>query len=211
MSLKDGEIDTTVRSTESGERFDVALIERLLPQLTWIATNAISRQWQAKVAVSDIIQDTFVEATQKLSQFSGTTIAEFNAWLRIVLTNNLRDAHRKYVDAQMRSVDRETSLRSCGVEAFTATDPSPSRAAETNEFDRELHRAIQRLGEIDRRIVNLRYQQKLTFPQIGSRLAMNADTVRERWARILIVLQRRLQHHDSRISRSTREMPAPVC
>lgn len=40
---------------QSRERFNVALMERLLPKLAAIARNSIGRQWQAKVAISDIV------------------------------------------------------------------------------------------------------------------------------------------------------------
>ncbi|TWU24814.1 RNA polymerase sigma factor RpoE [Novipirellula galeiformis] len=181
-----------------GECFDVELIERLLPQLSRIAKRSIARQWQAKVAVSDIVQDTFMEATQTLPDFSGSTIGEFNEWLRAILTNNLRDARRKYVDTQKRSIDREQPLNRLSAPTLSATDPSPSRVAESNEFDRELHCAIQGLAPTDRQILALRCQQKRTFAKIGDQLKMKEDTVRKRWGRILSALHRRLQSFDSR-------------
>ncbi|WP_372716094.1 RNA polymerase sigma factor [Novipirellula sp.] len=185
-------------SADSGQVFDLLLIERLLPQLEWIAQNSIARQWQSKVGVSDIIQDTLMEATQTLPTFSGDTIGEFNQWLRAILTNNLRDARRKYVDAEKRTVDREESLNFLPSQLLEAKDPSPSRAAQSNEFDHELHKAIQTIMPVDRKILILRYRERLTFLEISNRLNINVDTVRKRWGRILAMLQLQLQSFDPR-------------
>ncbi len=197
MRLTNSVNPTEVNAEESDELFDVRLIESLLPQLAQIAKNSIARQWQAKVSASDIVQETFVEASKSLPSFSGSTIGEFAKWLQAILTNNISDTRRKYVGAQMRAVHRETSLQGLPTQDLPAPDSLPCKIAEANEFDRELHLAIQSLGLIDNRIVKMRYQRNMTFAQIGENLAMKEDTVRKRWNRILIDLQRRLKNFDS--------------
>lgn len=178
--------------------FDTALIERLLPQLARIAKSSIARRWQSKVGASDIVQDTFIEAAQTLPAFTGSTLGEFNQWLKAILINNLHDTRRKFVDAKMRAVGRERSLDPSSSHSLPGHHPSPFKVAAKREFDRELQTAINALADQDQQIITRRYRQKQTYAEIGEALGMNEDTVRKRSKRILSTLQHRLAGFDSR-------------
>ncbi|QDV14720.1 RNA polymerase sigma factor [Rosistilla oblonga] len=189
-------------SNDSREAFDVSLIARLIPQLTTIARQSIARRWQSKVGASDIVQNTFLEASNTLSSFSGSSIAEFNQWLRAILAHNLQDSRRRFVVAQMRSVEREQPLDRLTGPLLINSEKSPVSVAVSNEFDRELHRVIGMLDQMDQQILTLRYQQKLAFGEIGIRINMKEDTVRKRWGRILKFLQHKLRQFDSQVCSS---------
>ncbi len=71
----------------------------------------MERKLLARVSPSDIVQETFLEATRDFNQFRGTCRNEFGAWLRKILINNLRRAVEQHVLTQKRDVRREVSLQ----------------------------------------------------------------------------------------------------
>jgi RNA polymerase sigma-70 factor, ECF subfamily len=90
---------------------------------------------QAKMDVSDIVQQALLQAHASREQFRGNCEAERLAWLRAILANALAAAARRF-DAGTRDLDRERSLEadldrsSSRLECLLAADQtSPSEKA----------------------------------------------------------------------------------
>ena len=116
------------------------LLEEHRAYLKLLARLHLDRNHPGKVDVSDIVQQSFLEAQRSLGKFQGSTTAEFAAWLREILACQvarcIRDLHR-----DKRDVDRERSLQaeldrsSQRMERFLAADgSSPSQRAQKNEW-----------------------------------------------------------------------------
>ena len=63
-----------------------------------------------KVAASDLVQETLLEAGRDFAHFGGHTRHELLGWLRRILLNNLADANRRYLYAEKREAGREVSF-----------------------------------------------------------------------------------------------------
>jgi len=176
------------------------LIDSCRPYLLLIANQELEPTFAAKTGASDVVQDTLLSAQRCLDQFHGTDREELLAWLRGILLNDLRQT-RRYYRSEGRQVEREVSLRQADSNC-TPPDPissgdTPSSAAVIREQRRMLDAALQRLGEQDREIINLRSWQRLSFREIGARLELSADAARKRWSRAILKLQNQLDDPSS--------------
>jgi RNA polymerase sigma-70 factor (ECF subfamily) len=71
-------------------------LERFRQYLSLLARAQLGAQYRGKLDSSDIVQQTLLDAHEKLDQFAGSTTAELAAWLRQILARNLADVFRAY-------------------------------------------------------------------------------------------------------------------
>ena len=99
------------------------LMERYRTYLKLLVRPQIDPQLQTRVNPSDVVQDTFLEAFRDFGCFRGSTEAEFLAWLRTILVNNLSRLVERHLLAQKRDARREVSLDRMG----TSVEQSSAR------------------------------------------------------------------------------------
>lgn len=164
-----------------------------------IATQELGLHLNAKGGASDLVQDTFLNATRDLHNFSGRTSNEFRSWLRNILLNNLLNFRRQYLDAAKRDADREVPFGST-LQSINPDErmPSPSRVVMQAELLASLHAAKLTLPPVYQEIIELRSVQQLPFDEIALRLNRSADASRKLWCRAVEALQAELltQNHD---------------
>jgi RNA polymerase sigma-70 factor (ECF subfamily) len=131
---------------------------------------------RAVVDPSDIVQETLLEAHQKLHQFRGHSDAELAAWLRKMLAYNIADAFRA-AGRQKRDPARELSIyaafdQTCSGLAswLEAIQTSPSEAAVRNERLLRLAWALDQLPPSQREAVEQRYLHGCTLEEIAQQL-----------------------------------------
>jgi len=160
--------------------------------LLLVAVQELDPNLRAKVAPSDLVQETFLKAQQDIGRFQGETGDEFRAWLRRIMMHHLANVGRSYRDVESRAVDREQSLEQhladLAAEALVAPGESPSAELVAQEEDAALHRALACLAAEHREVIRLRYEEHLTFPEIGRRLSRTGDAVRKLFARAIVEL-----------------------
>jgi RNA polymerase sigma-70 factor, ECF subfamily len=164
--------------------------------LLLIAQQELDTALQAKGGASDLVQQTFLEAQRDFAGFQGTTHAALLAWMRQLLINNLanfrRDFHR-----DKRRVTREIALpatdssrrRGDGLHAGT---PTPSVELMQAEQTEALERAVARLPEDYRRVIQLRYREEHSFEAIAEVMQRSQNAVRKLWSRAIERLQQEL-------------------
>ena len=141
-----------------------------------LARSHIGTRHQAKIDPSDIVQQTLLDAHQKQVQFRGDTEAEWMAWLKQILANNLADAVRGLARAK-RDVSRERSLDEQVGDSFTRVDgwlaaaqPSPSQNAVRAEELIRLANALTNMPEAQREAIVLHHLQGLPLADVASQL-----------------------------------------
>jgi RNA polymerase sigma-70 factor (ECF subfamily) len=157
--------------------------------LLLVAERNFDPALRAKGGASDLVQETFLEAQRDFGRFHGTTEAELLAWLRRLLLNNVVNFARRYRDTAKRAVGREVLLpgegSSAGAGGVAGSGPSPSGLAMAQEQAQALQRALQRLPEDQRRVLELRFQEGMSFEEIGRVLDRSPDAARKLWSRAL--------------------------
>jgi RNA polymerase sigma-70 factor (ECF subfamily) len=165
-----------------------------------VAHQQLDADLRAKVAMSDLVQQTVMEALAHFGRFDGQTPEEWAAWLCRILANNAADARRHYRDSQKRQLGREVSLAEAPLpalaEVLAAPVDSPSAQAIAREEEIALHRALAALDKADRQLVQWRSFERLPFDEIGRRMGCSADAARKRWARVVEQLGQSLERLD---------------
>jgi RNA polymerase sigma-70 factor (ECF subfamily) len=159
--------------------------------LLLIAKRELDPMLQAKGDASDLVQETFLEAQRDFAQFHGTTDAEFRAWLRRLLLNNVGAFSRSYRGTGKRQVAREVPLQSDDSSApdlgqqLPADSATPSGFVMEKERKESLQVALARLPDDYRQVILLRYQEERTFEEIGTAMNRTPDAARKLWSRAM--------------------------
>jgi RNA polymerase sigma-70 factor (subfamily 1) len=158
--------------------------------LQQIAARELGDDLRAKVSASDVVQETFLEAQRDMTQFRGRGDGELRAWLRGILLHNLRNLERRYRATDRRRIGRERSLDDSAASPPepAADQTSPSMAVAREEFHEALRRALSRLPEHYRRVIELRVRGRRTYEEIGQEVGLSAEATRKVWARALALL-----------------------
>lgn len=131
---------------------------------------------QAKLDPSDVVQQTLLEAYDHRDQFQGTTEAQWLAWLRRALANNLADALRALAQerrdvARERPLDDAVQKSSARLQAALADGgPTPLEAIEVQERAVRLAEALEQLPEAQRQALVLQHWHGWSLAQIGEHL-----------------------------------------
>ena len=164
--------------------------------LLLVADRNLDPNLQGKISPSDLVQETFLEAQRDFVQFQGQREDELLAWLSQVLLNNVANASRRYLATAKRALNREVPLVN-GVGGLLADGlcqeaPTPSERLAAKEEAAALSAALKGLPEHYQQVLRLRYQEQMTFAQIGAVLGYTAEAARKQWARAVGRLQHQL-------------------
>lgn len=161
------------------------LFQQQWDSLWQMAASQLDTSLQPKHSASDVLQDSFLDARRSIADFRGNSPAEFQAWLRTILNNNVRDAWRHFLECQKRDASRERPLESLALQEnlFNQEGNSPSQALHAQEQQSLIAQALDRLPPHYRIILRMRYWEHKTFEEIGQALGKSADAVRQTWYR----------------------------
>lgn len=158
----------------------------------------MNQRLQGRLDASDVIQDTFVEASRALDAYLENPKLPVFLWLRHLAGEKLIQAHRKHLSTQKRTAEREQRIMG-GTPAATSMSlaiqlagkmTSPSQAAQKKEATDQLMDALESMNEIDREILTLRHFEQLSSRETATVLDMTNEAVKKRYVRALAKLQK---------------------
>ena len=161
--------------------------------LQLLAESELDRKLRARISPSDIVQDTMLEAYRDFAQFRGTTEAEFIAWLRQILINNLAEVISKHVLTEKRDVRRDISLAKFHAsferstmklrDALVADIDSPCDDAERRERAVLLADVMSELSDDHREVLVLRNLRGLPFKAVAIHMERSVPATKMLWMR----------------------------
>lgn len=170
------------------------LIDASRDYLVLMANREMLEGLRSKFSPSDIVQETCVRAFERFEQFQGQCEEEWLAWLRQILLRQIGTLRRRYVEAEIRNVRRETELSAAG---HMATDSdTPSRRATVKESVTRIERAMARLPGDYQLVLQLREWELLSFQEIGRQMGRSEEAARQLWYRALDRLSLEFMHGD---------------
>jgi RNA polymerase sigma-70 factor (ECF subfamily) len=151
--------------------------------LRLLARVQLSQRLRTKLDASDIVQQAILHAHAGRAQFRGRTEAEWLSWLRTILANVMAAAARRF-DARARevrlerSLEAELELSSSRLECLLEADQtSPSEQAIRCEELLRLARALARLPEDHRFVVELHHLKGLPVAEVAQQMGRTRHAV----------------------------------
>src|SRR5262249_46540644 len=124
---------------------DQAALGRLFAQnrerLHLMVRLRLDRRLAGRIDPSDVLQEAFLEATERFGEYQNKPSLPSSPWLRLAAPQRLLILHRHHLNAQMRTADREHGFNLVGPEATSAAlaehllqcSGTPSQAAARGE------------------------------------------------------------------------------
>ena len=154
----------------------------------------LDRRLQGRVDPSDVLQETFAEAYQRLAEYARQPSMPFFLWLRFLTVQQLLQHHRRHLGTQKRRADQElAALGPAGSDAsamtlaeqVVGTMTSPSRAAARHEMADRLAAALTAMDAIDREVLLLRHFEELSNNEAAQVLGISKAACSKRYVRAL--------------------------
>jgi RNA polymerase sigma-70 factor, ECF subfamily len=193
VSDNPNEIDDLLRRAAEGDRASLGeLLARHRDRLRRMVALRLDSRLQGRLDPSDVLQDAYLEATDRLPEYLSDPALPFFLWLRLITGQKVAYLHRHHFGAEMRSVGREAPLYSGAVpEASSAAlaahllghDTAPSEAAVRAERKARLQEALNRLEALDREVLALRHFEQLSNAEAAQVLGLQESAASKRYVR----------------------------
>ncbi len=162
--------------------------------LTVVAYAELPQDLAGKVAPSDIVQETLMEAYVGFDRFRGKSREELLSWLRQILRNNSLNAMRHFRETAGRQVALETPLAGGSPSTDSGLKladrwPGPRSEVIQREEERRLMEAMARLPIIYSEVIDLRNRERMSFAEVGKHIGRTAEASRKLWARAIELLR----------------------
>ncbi len=197
MSDSTNETESLIEQAVKG---DTLAAERLLmmhrDRLKRMVQVRIDPQLRARVDPSDIVQETLFEGSERLAKYLREQPIPFYPWLRQVAWDQLIKMREKHVQAQKRSVKRETrhsmvlpdeSVMQLAQQLVGGMS-SPSQKAVRNEMRDRIRSILDEMESHDREVLVMRYLEQLSVTEIAALLELTESGVKSRHRRALMRL-----------------------
>jgi RNA polymerase sigma factor (sigma-70 family) len=187
--------DLLIRARSGDRAATDELLARIRPWLEQLARNHSGPQ-RPDGSTSDLVQEAWLRAWQKLDQFQGAAdeaqaLAMFRVWLARIVSrlglNAVRDQRAKQRTPPGKLLHLDGRGGTASGDSAAVLDPSageltPSANAQADEQARRVQEALARLSDpLDRYIIRLRFFEGISLRQIAERLGSNHETVRQRY------------------------------
>ena len=198
MENEPSQIDTLLAEYQAGN--DAAL-EKLFtavrPRLQQMVSLRIGAQLQARLDPSDVLQEAYLDAEQKIERYlKRPTVSPF-VWLRGVTFDRLAKLQRQHLGTQARDVTRECRLPENSsvhlAQHLAARSDTASAVLGRKEVHRQLQLAIDGLSNEDREVILMRHFEGLTNSEVAEALEIKPTTATMRHGRALARLKEQLR------------------
>ncbi len=169
--------------TIDGEENEVPDLEQFRSYLRLLAELQLNPRLRVKEGVSDIVQQTMLDAHRDFGDFRGKSDLELRAWLKMILTHNLQTVARRY-GTQKRAAGREVTLHDKLEKSsallhhhLVADQTSPSMKLMKQERTEQLADALLNLLEDERTAVVLKHFHNWSVAEIAQQLGRTQDAV----------------------------------
>jgi RNA polymerase sigma-70 factor (ECF subfamily) len=151
---------------------------------------------KGRVSESDILQETYVRAAQRLDSFLQKPSMPIFVWLRLETQQHLLDVYRKHFEASKRDVRKEISFTrpaygnagdtSMALAAhLVAQMTSVSQIIEKSAKIASLEDTLNEMSELDREVIALRHFEELSNIETAEVLGIEPSAASKRYLRAL--------------------------
>ena len=154
---------------------------------------------KSRVGEDDVLQEVYLEAARRLSEYLKEPKVPFFVWLRFLVGQKLVDLQRFHLGAKARDARREVRLHGRAMPEATSADlaqqllgtqTSPSEVVQRAELKLKLEEALDQMDPIDREVLILRHYENLTHEEVAHELSIKRPAAIQRYVRALKRIQK---------------------
>lgn len=179
------------------------LLEIYRPLLLKLANEQLDPELRQKAAASDLVQNSLIKANVAFSTAKFDSLQDVVSWLRVILTNEIATAHRRFRKAKKRDARRERSIGSVhsrrwlDILSLRSTTDSGLTLSRQEECV-EVRLAFDSLPAHYRQVIEWALVDDRSFPELASKLGRRADAVRMLFNRAMERLKSELKKRGQR-------------
>ena len=199
----DDDVDSRIARAAGGDAVAMgALFDQFRDRLRTLVRLRMDRRLQGRVDPSDVLQEAYLEASQRIADFHHKRPMPFFLWLRFLTAQRLLNAHRHHLGAKMRAAGGEVSIYRAAMPEATSVSlaaqllgrlTSPDQAAMRAELQLQLQRALNGMDPIDREVLTLRHFEELNNNEVAAVLGIGKTAASNRYVRALKRLRAALE------------------
>jgi RNA polymerase sigma-70 factor (ECF subfamily) len=187
-------VDVIERARAGDRTALMALLARHRDRLRRMVEIRLDTRLQGRLDASDVVQEAFVEVTERLDEYIHDPKLPLFLWLRLVVGERLVRLHRHHLGTQMRDAGREVSLYPGALPAASSAalaaqllgrHTSPTQAFVRAERILRVQEALNALDPVDREILSLRHFEELTAAEAARVLGIEESAAAKRYFRAL--------------------------
>jgi RNA polymerase sigma-70 factor (ECF subfamily) len=174
------------------------LLRRHHDRLRRMVELRLDPRLQGRVDASDVLQESYLYASERLGDYLQQTELPFFLWLRSIVGTRLSKIHRHHLGTQMRDARRDVSIyRGALPEASSVALASkllgrecrPSEAAVRVELQMRVQEALDRMHPLDREALSLRHFEQLSGAEAARIMGISEAAAGKRYLRALVRLK----------------------
>ena len=163
-------------------------------RLKRIVAASIDSRVQGRIDASDVLQETLLEASNRIEEYIAAPNVSLFVWLRFLAKQQLTIAHRRHLNVKARDARRDQPLNLFGegsgsavvlAAQLAARLTTASAALSRKELQREIQSALAQLDEKSREILMLRHFEQLTNIETAQVLSISSTAACNRYVRAL--------------------------
>lgn len=191
--------DSPKASSAGGENQDKKRlndwIQKYKPLLKSIAAKEIDKELAEKIDASDVVQETLSAVQASIDEVTAKPAREIKGYLRRTLLSKIGDLRRRFLGAKKRDVRREVTsseISSDEIRQIPSGIVSQLDLMIDEERMRRVMDSVQALPSEIQQVLRWRFEQDMTFQQIGDRIGRSKDDVRMLLQRCIMRLKTQL-------------------
>jgi RNA polymerase sigma-70 factor (ECF subfamily) len=195
MATDPESLDELIRRAREGDpQAQATLFSHFRERLRRMIHLRLDRRLTGRVDSSDVLQDVYLEAQDRLKSGGADPNLPYFLWLRLVTGQKLVDIHRHHLGTRMRDAGMEVSLHRGAMPAASSaslaaqllgTITSATQAAIRAEHRLIVQDALNGLDPIDREILVLRHFEHLSNDEAALALGLKRSAASQRYIRAL--------------------------
>ena len=175
------------------------LFTQYRPRLKQMLQFRIDPRLRTRTDLSDILQESYIDAFRRLDHFRSKPEMSLYVWLRQITLQRLIDVHRLHLRTDKRNLKNEVRLEnqattSAAIAAHLVDRMiSPSQLAIRHEMVSQTESALEQMDDIDREVLALRHFEELTNGEVAQVLVISEAAASNRYVRALTRLRKDLE------------------
>ena len=157
-----------------------------------------------RVSHSDVLQETYVRAAQRIDSYLQKPDMPFFVWLRLEANQRMHEIHRFHFGAEKRDIRREVKIQNKADQGNTSVQLAAHIVAQMTSASgmfqkahqiEALEKTLSEMNDTDREVIAMRHFEELSNVETAEVLGIKPEAASKRYIRALKRLKEIMQQH----------------